>query len=390
MDVLRFLLVALIAVSILHTLSAGLCTRRFFNRKEPSVPPPHADLPPVSIVKPVATLEEGSFENFSSFCEQDYPHYELIFAFPPTNRDMIPLIRALKERYPEREIRWVEVPQEKGPNYKVGNLMGGAEEAGSEILCFSDSDIRVGPRYLEQVMTEFLKEGVGLVTCLYKNVRIKNTFSALRALTIQTDFIPNVLLDRKLEGVSYGFGATLCTSRKILEGFGGLSVLLHYLADDYQMGRQIHRMGYRVGIPPLLLEQVSSEKSFRDFLRHGIRVVVTHKVCRPWGHRLSVVTHGVFLSLVLLFLQKFSLPSVLLMASVCGVRISTHLYLNQVFMGNRELRRYTWLIPLNDLWNAFLWILSLFIHKVRWKGRRFRITEGGVMVEMAPKVENVL
>jgi ceramide glucosyltransferase len=227
-----------------------------------------------------------------------------------------------------------------------------------------------------------MKEGTGLVTCLYRNTRIDNLFAALETLSVQTDFLPNVLFDLRWEGLSYAFGSTICINKRILSRIGGLESLLDYLADDYQIGNRVDGAGYCVTLSPRLIDHVSSTVNSRQFFRHRLRTAITHRVCRPAGYFGSVVTHGISLAFLLWLMKGFTPPAGGLLLFVCGLRIFSGAYLNRTVIRNKEVNAYLWLIPFNDILNTIFWFLSFFVNTVHWKHRRFRILKGGRMVEL--------
>jgi ceramide glucosyltransferase len=385
LDVLGLLLFLLALLSTGYAVYAAYCTWAFFQDSD-SMEAGDAHLPPVSVIKPVAGMEASTEEdyrqNFESFCLQDYPLFELLFALPPENDALIHLLEELKIRFPRVDVDWVLADSNKGPNYKVGNLVAAVKRAKHPVLVMSDSDMRVNPQYLRQTVASFLRQGTGLVTALYRNVHLAGLCAGLQALTVQTVFVPNVLFSRRVEGMSYAFGATLCTGRDILAGLGGMETFLDYLADDFQMGRRIHDKGYEIRLSRALVDQVSQTRTFRQYFYQQLRAAVTQKVCRPLGYIGSVLTHQVSLALLVLVVEKFSPAAWVLFVTVCAVRILSAGLLNRTTIHNRELSRYLWFIPFNDLLNTLIWLLSLFTDTVRWKERRFRVLKGGKMVEL--------
>jgi len=317
-----------------------------------------------------------------SFCDQDYPDYEVIFSLSQEEELMITLLEDLKKLFPNRNIRWIISNQNNGPNYKVGNLIGAVQEAKYEILAVSDGDMRVDRNYLKQVVRLLLQERAGLVTCLYRGSHIQNIFSGLLSLTVQTDFIPNVLLDHRLEGISYAFGATILTTKEVLASFGGLETLQEYLADDYQIGNQVHKKGYGICLSPYLVDHIFCTKNFKEYFLHHLRWAITQRVCRPIGYLASLITHGVFLALLFLILKGFSSAAVALFLFICAVRVLSVIFINKAVIHNDEVTRYFWLIPMNDLLNSIIWFLSLFINTVHWKDRQFRVLKGRRIVEL--------
>ena len=74
-------------------------------------------------------------------------------------------------------------------------------EARYDHLLINDSDIRVSPHYLRNVMPAFAiandtGKPVGMVTALYRGRSHKTLGSRLEALGIATDFMPGVLTAR--------------------------------------------------------------------------------------------------------------------------------------------------------------------------------------------------
>ena len=65
-----------------------------------------------------------------------------------------------------------------GANTKVGNLAQMRAHARYEILVVNDSDIRVEPDYLRQVVPPLADPRIGLVTCLYRGIASRATPAA--------------------------------------------------------------------------------------------------------------------------------------------------------------------------------------------------------------------
>src|SRR6202045_5362243 len=111
-DVVLLLALAPLGYYALATLAA----LRFFGRERarqlPNCPPP------VSVLKPVLGLDFGSYENFASFCRQEYPEYEILFAVNDDGDAAVPVVRQIIAEFPERKIRLHVGAEHIGQNRK--------------------------------------------------------------------------------------------------------------------------------------------------------------------------------------------------------------------------------------------------------------------------------
>ena len=80
--------VAAVTASIIYLFWA-LWAVRAFGRLRPAVGTFTA---PVTILKPVCGLDPGLYGNLRSFCEQDYPAYQVLFGVRDPNDPAIPVV----------------------------------------------------------------------------------------------------------------------------------------------------------------------------------------------------------------------------------------------------------------------------------------------------------
>src|SRR3977135_2856066 len=117
--------------------------------------------PPISNLKPVRGLDPEAYENYASFCRQDYPNYELIFCVGDRNDPAVPVLQKLMRDFSERRVSLLFGSGRSAINDKVAKLVRMVNEAENEFLVISDSDVRVEPNYLRTVVAPLRDPKIG-------------------------------------------------------------------------------------------------------------------------------------------------------------------------------------------------------------------------------------
>lgn len=358
---------------LIYGVASLYCGMRFFRTAETG----GAFHPPVTIIKPVKGEDCESYKNFASFCCQDYPVYQIIFAVAAADDPAIPIIGRLMKEFPAVDLELVVDGRTYGPNYKVANLINAYPKAKHEVIIICDSDIRVSPRYLREVTAHFRDEEVGLVTSLYRSPRVRNVPTALEAMGFTAEMISNVLVALHLEGLTFALGASIAIRRRALEKIGGFMALVDYLADDYQLGNMIHRAGYKLVLSAHFVESVMQRESLRSVLSRQLRWARTMRASRTAGYLASGFTQPAPAALLALTVSGFSAPGWDAVLILVVARFFCATIFSRAYVRDDIFPRFLWLLPLRDMLASMVWMLSFLGNRVVWRSRVFRVLPGG-------------
>ncbi len=246
----EYVVLFLAAIPFIYYLLAIYSSIRFFGNAPPTSAQKSDFTPPISNLKPVRGLDPEAYENFASFCRQDYPDYELLFCVHDQLDPAVPVLQKLMQDFPDRKIRILYGSGRNAINDKVSKLVRLVNEAENELLVINDSDVRVRPDYFRTVVAPLKDPKVGGVTCLYLSVDDTTTTQAFQSIGMISDFYPGVMVAWLLDGVKFAFGQTIVTTRTLIAGFGGFQALESRPADDLLTGRLIAQQGVAVEMLP--------------------------------------------------------------------------------------------------------------------------------------------
>jgi ceramide glucosyltransferase len=383
-SVLREVVFGMAVIPLLYYLFAAWTAWRFFaeTRRSTATGSTMAFTPPVSVLKPVRGLDRDAYENFATFCRQDYPDYEILFAVSEEDDPAVPVIRRLINDFPASSIRLLIGSRIRGANDKVSKLCRMVREARHGLLVISDSDVCVAPDYLRSVANLFVDPKVGAVTAFYRAVDAPSLGAALDAVGSSASFAGSVLVARKLEGLGFAMGSTMATTRANLEAIGGFEGMLDLHSDDYEFGRRIAALGYRVELTPQPVGMQFPSESIAGHLRHEMRWLVGIRHNRAGGHAGLLLTQGLPWAVLAAVCAPSGIVSAAWLIAYLAVRLGSGYVIGVWGLGDPVVRRKLWVLPLYDLLAFFTWIASFVVNGIEWRGSLFTL-EHGRMVRVA-------
>ena len=332
--------------------------------------------PPVSILKPVRGLDPDAYENFASFCTQDYPEYEILFCVGDSEDPEVALIEQVISAFPQRKIRILFGSGRTAANDKVAKLVRLVEEAAYEYLVISDSDVRVEPDYLRRIVAPLADPKIGAVTCFYVPTKDTSWIQRLQDVGMLSDFYPGILVAKQLDGVKFALGPTIGTTRTRLQAFGGYAALENRPADDLLVGRLIAHQGYEVELLPYSISTVPDYQSLRDLFHKRLRWITVMRHMRPWGHLGLVFTLGLPWALLAVAVRPTPAVAAAYLGGYALLRAAMTAVVGAWGLRQRGTWRKMLLVPVWDGLAFLIWLVSFTRRSIRWRGKNSLIRDG--------------
>jgi len=341
----------------------------------------HGSVPAVSILKPLKGVDEELEANLTSIFRLDYPCFEVLLGVQSPDDPALPVARRVAATHPNVSARVVVDSRRTSFNPKVNNLANILAVARHDVLLVSDSNVRVGPAYLADLVGHLQQPGVELVSSPIRACAGPGLGAALEALQLNTFVMGGVSALASLGRVCV-VGKSMLLRRRTLDAIGGLPFLGRYLAEDQVCGEEVARLGGRIALSGQPVENVLGALSVRDFLHRHLRWARIRRWVSPAGYVAEILLNPVAIAAVAAA-AAHTLAALGLAAITVVAKAILDWRSAQVAGAPLSLARAIVLVPLKDLLLGAAWAVPFFAHTVSWRGNRFRIGRRSVLSPLA-------
>ncbi len=357
-----------------------LAVWKFRTQATPSNVHAFSEWPPVTILKPVHGLEKNQRENLRSTCLQEYPEFQVVFSIQDSNDASLPILEEIQQEFGADRVSLAIDTRQAGANGKINNMLGGLPYARHEILVISDSDVRLRPDYLKTIIAPLAEPEVGCVCTLYKAAHAETWYEKMELLTLNADFMANVVFAHVTGASKFCLGASVALRRATLDEIGGLEALADYLVEDYEMGRRIWQSGKKVSILPYFIETTIDLKSPSQWWNHQVYWDQNTRAARPVAFFATAVIRSTPFALLFASMRRLDGVGLAVLAAALLLRLGTAAMTLGWGFRDREGLKNLALLPFRDIAGLLSWLLAFTKRTTTWRGSKFALTRDGRLV----------
>jgi ceramide glucosyltransferase len=349
---------------------------------------PNSELwPAVTVLKPVHGLEKNQRENLRSTCIQDYAEFQVVFSVQDPQDPAIPILKEIQQEFGDKRVTVAIENCRTGTNGKINNMIGGLRHARYDVLVISDSDVRLKPDYLKTIVAPLGDPGVGCACTLYKAADAWTWYEKMELLTLNADFMANVLFAHVSGASKFCLGASAALHRSTLEQIGGLEGLSDYLVEDYEMGRRVGLLGKEVAIIPYFVDTMVDLKSPGQWWDHQVYWDQNTRAARPIAFFATALIRSVPFALLYAITRLGDAIGLSVLFGACALRTVSSVAVLGWGLRDREGLRSLGLLLFRDLTSLVTWLLAFTKRTTIWRGTSFVLTRDGRLVAQAPRCD---
>jgi len=357
----------------------AMVRRRALRRQKPSV----ERAPRVSILKPLAGSDDELEDNLESFARIDYPSYEILIGVADASDPAFAVARRFCARNPRIDARIIVTDPDAAPNPKVAQLIALERVATGELFVISDSNVRVGSRYLWSLVSELSDPRVGIVTSLFAGTGERTLGAALENLQICAGTAPGIAAMDAVSGRPLTVGKSMALRKRDLVQLGGFRPVGHVLAEDHLLGRRILNAGYAARTSLDIVENRNVGCSLTRTIERHTRWAKMRRSLFPLGFYvepllLPVVMASAGALLVPCRVMAICLGIVSVMQTLCALLAA------RLIRGRGLAWWYAPLELVRSYVALFCWLRACVSRRIDWRGHPFLLERGSVILPVAP------
>ena len=379
----------LVATTGVHLASLAIAALRL-RRAPPGDARGFADLPPVSLVRPLCGIDNFATDTLRSTFELNYPHCEILFCVASAKDPVIPLIETLMAEQPAADARLLVGDERVSNNPKLNNVLKGWRTARCDWIVLADSNVLMPPDYMERLLASW-RADTGLVASPPIGSQPHSVWAELECAFLNTyqarwQYIADAF------GFGFAQGKTMLWRRADLDHAGGIEVLAREVAEDAAATKVVRDAGRKVQLVDRPFPQPLGYRSAAEVWHRQVRWARLRRASF-FAYFLPEAVSGVVLPMIALAAVAPALglplmPTILLfgvlwyaaetlLAAVAGWHISA---------------RYPLICLLRDALLPVLFVSALQGDDFVWRGNEMqveRLRPHGMMARMRPRLAEV-
>jgi len=334
--------------------------------------------PRVTIFKPVAGVDDDLRDNLESFARLDYPSFELLIGVADPDDDALPTVRAFLAAHPALDAKLIFTNPNGALNPKIAQLLTLERYATGEIFLISDANVRVAANYLDGIVAELLRPGVGLVSNVVAGTGEESAGAALENLQLGAHIAPGVVAMKYVGGPTLTIGKSMAMWRRELARIGGFASVGDVLAEDFVLGRKFLRHGYEAAIVHSPVENRNVRCSMKRTVERHTRWAKMRRAIMPGAFFVEPISSPIAVALVAALVapcrSTLALFVVALFAQMAFAALAV-----RAIRGHALPLRYLALEPVRALALQLCWLRAVFSRRVDWRGHPFVLGKDSVL-----------
>jgi ceramide glucosyltransferase len=341
----------------------------------------------VSILKPLAGVDDELDENLSSFETLDYPDYEIVLGVASVDDDAYALAREFVDRVGPRRARLIVTDPNAATNPKVAQLIALEQAASGEVVVVSDSNVRVAPAYLDSLLAELSSPGVGVASSLVAGTGERTLGAAMENLQLGAVIAPGIAASALVLGKTITLGKSMAMWREPLRSIGGFARVAHVLSDDHVLGKAFEQAGYKVRVSLWPVENRNVDCSLERTIERHTRWAQTRRALAPVGFVFEPALSPVVIATLACVVEPTRLFWLALLSAVV-VQIACAAVTTRTLRG--AALRWYW-APLEIARSYllfFCWLRACISRRVNWRGHRVELVRDSAIVPAEPRIRD--